>query len=411
MTHKNWSFVELSSCLERLIDYRGKSVPKSVSGISLITARNVKSGYLDFAEQEYIGEQDYDSWMTRGYPQGGDLLFTTEAPLGNVALFPQDGKKYAIAQRVVTLRPNAIIADARYLMYYFLSDFGKKEIQARATGSTAIGIKQSELVKIRILLPPLPDQRKIADTLANWDRAISLSSELIAAKQQRKLGLMQQLVMGRRRFKQFVTSKEVQQTEIGFIPLDWIYVSIGEVAQPVSERNVSGLDLPVLSCTKYKGLVDSLSYFGKQIFSDDLSTYKVVHRGQFAYATNHIEEGSIGYQNLYDEALISPMYTVFKTGARVVDQFLFMLLKTETYRQIFERSTSASVDRRGSLRWNEFSRIKIPLPSVPEQEAIAQALSLCDHELTLLARKLILFKQQKQGLMQQLLTGKVQVKV
>ena len=82
----------------------------------------------------------------------------------------------------------------------------------------------------------------------------------------------------------------------------------------------------------------------------------------------------------------------------------------ETYRQIFERNTSASVDRRGSLRWNEFSHIKIPLPSLEEQKAIAEVLGTCDQELALLNRKLELLKKQKQGLMQQLLTGKIRVK-
>ena len=172
---------------------------------------------------------------------------------------------------------------------------------------------------------------------------------------------------------------------------------------------MGGRDLPVLSCTKYDGLVDSLTYFGRQIFSEDTSTYKVVRRHQFAYATNHIEEGSIGYQDLYDEALISPMYTVFATAPGVDDRFLYALLKTEMYRQIFERSTSASVARRGSLRWNEFARIHVPLPSLAEQTAIVDVLHACDQEIALLSRKLTLLQQQKQGLMQQLLTGKVRL--
>ena len=272
------------------------------------------------------------------------------------------------------------------------------------------GVNRNDIHRLLVVLPPLSEQRSIADILSTWDRAIDLTAQLIAAKQQRKRGLMQHLLTGKRRFKRFVCSEAMQNTEIGSIPSDWRYVNIGDISHHVSERNTAGLNLPVLSCTKYDGLVDSLSYFGKQIFSDDTSTYKVVHRRQFAYATNHIEEGSIGYQDLYDEALISPMYTVFETGSTVDDRYLYALLKTETYRQIFERSTSASVDRRGSLRWNEFSRIKVPLPLIPEQEAIAEVLATCDRELALLKRKVALLKKQKQGLMQQLLTGKVRVK-
>ena len=70
----------------------------------------------------------------------------------------------------------------------------------------------------------------------------------------------------------------------------------------------------MLSCTKYDGLVPSLEYFGKQIYSNDLSTYKIVPLNHFVYATNHIEEGSIGYQSNYGNGLISPMYKVFSTN-------------------------------------------------------------------------------------------------
>ena len=139
----------------------------------------------------------------------------------------------------------------------------------------------------------------------------------------------------------------------------------------------------MLSCTKHFGLVDSLTYFGRQMYSDDTSTYKMVKRGQFAYATNHIEEGSIGYQNLHDVALISPMYTVFETDSQVDDNFLYRVLKTEKYRRIFETSTNGTVNRRGSLRWKEFSQIRVPLPSLPEQNVSpkswppATAISTC----------------------------------
>jgi len=128
--------------------------------------------------------------------------------------------------------------------------------------------------------------------------------------------------------------------------------------------------------------------------------------------SNHIEEGSIGYQNLYDAALISPMYTVFQAdGKQVCDSFLYRVLKTEKYRQIFAINTNGSVNRRGSLRWNEFSKIEVPLPSLAEKQKIAATLDTFDQELNLLQQKLAALHQQKQGLMQQLLTGKVRMVV
>jgi len=292
-------------------------------------------------------------------------------------------------------------------IYYCL----EKEISEYSSAATGLipGLSRNDILGRPVLIPPLPEQRRIAEILSTWDRAIDLTAQLIAAKQQRKRGLMQELLTGKRRFAEFVSSNELQNTSIGLVSKDWQFVSISSIAHQVSHRNTSKQQLPVLSCTKYEGLVDSLKYFGRQIFSEDTSTYKVVARHQFAYATNHIEEGSIGYQDLYNEALISPMYTVFETNASVDDRFLFAVLKTDMYRQIFERSTSASVDRRGSLRWNEFSKIFVPLPSLDEQRRIAAVLAACDREIEMLQGKRNLLRQQKQGLMQQLLTGQRRV--
>ena len=187
---------------------------------------------------------------------------------------------------------------------------------------------------------------------------------------------------------------------------EWPVVAIGEVAREVSAARGEAADLPVLSCTKHEGLVDSLQYFKKQVFSHDTAKYKLVQRGQFAYATNHIEEGSIGYQDLVHEGLVSPIYTVFQADAsRVDDGYLYKLLKTEKLRQLFAASTNASVDRRGSLRWKEFARIEIPLPPLAEQRSISEILNTARDEIDLLRADASALKTQKRGLMQKLLTG------
>ncbi len=403
-----WTSDELNNCIDRIIDYRGKSVPKAEFGVRLITARNVRNGSLNWEYAEYIPKDIYDSWMDRGIPRSGDILFTTEAPLGMVAHFPQSGR-YALGQRLVAIRTDEKRLVSTFLLQFLISQNGQDVVFQRSSGSTAIGIKQRELRKIRIPLPPLPEQRKIAEILSTWDEAIALTEALIAALQRRKQALMQLLLTGQVRFPGFVNSEEYQETEFGSIPTDWDYIQIGQIANSVSNRNTDGDELPVLSCTKYDGLVDSLEYFGRQIYSDDLSTYKLVHHGQFAYATNHIEEGSIGYQDLYDVGLISPMYTVFETTDLIHDPFLYSVLKTELYRHIFEINTSASVDRRGSLRWPQFSKIRIPLPQLGEQQVISDVLDTSEQIISVYTGMLHEFQAQKRGLMQQLLTGAVRV--
>jgi len=201
-----------------------------------------------------------------------------------------------------------------------------------------------------------------------------------------------------------------KDSPLGRIPEEWEVMELKKIAEQVHLKNIKNFNLPVLSCTKYNGLVDSLEYFKKQIFSDDISKYKIVKRRQFAYATNHLEEGAIGYQDIYNLAVISPMYTVFESNKNYInDNFLFRVLKTEKYRLVYESKTEASVNRRGGLRWKYFSEIKIPVPSLPEQHRIASILSQIDETIEREQRYKEKLERIKQGLMKDLLTGKVRV--
>ena len=301
--------------------------------------------------------------------------------------------------------------DSFFLAYSLLANKNNIKRMVNTSGH-GTGRLESDLFRdLTVLIPPYAEQLNIVKVLSCWDRAIEQTENLLAAKRQLKKGLMQKLLTGKVRFTEFVKSSRCVTTRYGRFPEDWICYHIRDFAKEVSMKNTGEKTLPVLSCTKHDGLVDSLEYFKRQVFSEDTSTYKIVSRGQFAYATNHIEEGSIGFQDFYDEALVSPMYTVFKTSQIVNDHFFYKLLKTELYRHIFEENTSASVDRRGSLRWNEFSRIKVFLPSISEQERITKVLNTCEEEAHYSETKLEALKRQKKGLMQQLLTGITRVKV
>jgi type I restriction enzyme S subunit len=152
----------LESLLDRIIDYRGVPPPKADSGVPLLTAKNVRLGYLDPEPREFIAENDYDAWMRRGIPSCGDILFTTEAPLGFVAEFP--AYKAALGQRTITLvaKPDQITRP--YLKWLLLSPPVQDLVHRHATGSTAKGIKQSTFRKLRVNPPPISEQREIAAT-------------------------------------------------------------------------------------------------------------------------------------------------------------------------------------------------------------------------------------------------------
>jgi type I restriction enzyme S subunit len=253
----------------------------------------------------------------------------------------------------------------------------------------------SEYQNLKLPIPPLPEQQKIAEILSTWDEAITKCKATIYALRDRNKGLSQQLLTGKKRLSGFGDN--------------WATKKIKDFSLEISSKNKEDEDLIVLSCTKHNGLVPSLEYFGRKIYSDNLKTYKIVAKNVFAYATNHIEEGSIGYQSKYEKALISPMYTVFKTDDDINDEFLFRVLKSNTYIQEYQKRMEGSIDRRGGLRWQEFSKIKVSVPSYEEQTAITLALETADQELKSYKTKLEALQLQKKGLMQQLLTGKIRV--
>ena len=162
----------LEEYLDALIDYRGKTPRKVGVGIPLITAKVVKSGRIERPE-EFIAEEDYEAWMTRGFPEIGDVVLTTEAPLGQVAQIKF--VPVALAQRIITLRGKKGVLDSGYLLHLLQSTQMQEKLIGRSSGTTVTGIKQSELRKIEVLLPPLDEQLAIAHILGTLDDKIELN--------------------------------------------------------------------------------------------------------------------------------------------------------------------------------------------------------------------------------------------
>jgi type I restriction enzyme S subunit len=154
----HWECERLGN-LAKFIDYRGRTPSKVASGIPLITAKNVRYGYIDREPREYVTSVEYEQWMTRGFPRDGDLLFTTEAPLGNIALVDIK-EKFALAQRVICLQFHEPEI-SKFMLLAFMSLNMQQEFEREATGMTATGIKAAKLKEILIPLPPLAEQHRI----------------------------------------------------------------------------------------------------------------------------------------------------------------------------------------------------------------------------------------------------------
>lgn len=349
----------------------------------------------------FINSEDYKESMI-DFIEDGDIVLADTAEdetVGKACEIANVGsEKILSGLHTMLIRPQKGLFSPLFLGYQVNSVSYRKQLQALIQGIKVCSLGKQAIANTYFAVPPLPEQQRIVSVLSLWDTAIAKQTALIEKLTLRKRGLMQQLLTGKKRLEGFEG--------------EWKRKPIKDFAKEVSVRNSNREDHIVLSCTKYDGLVPSLEYFGKQIYSDDLSSYKKIPQGHFAYATNHIEEGSIGYQSKYEQGLISPMYTVFITDRKKVDDaFLFAVFKSHHLIHLYKSMMEGSINRRGGLRWDSFSTIKINLPPLDEQNAIASALVNADKEIELANKKLARLQEEKRGLMQQLLTGKKRVKL
>jgi len=241
----DWKTLPLEDCMAAIIDYRGKSPAKTKFGVPLVTAKIVKGGRIENPE-EFISEKDFDGWMRRGMPKPGDIVMTTEAPLGEVAQL--DGRKIALAQRVITLRGKPDILDNTFLKFLLQSNPVQEELRSRGTGTTVVGIRQSELRKVSLTLPPLTEQKAIAAVLGALDDKIELVRRMNATLEAMAQALFQSWFVDfdpvRAKldgFKPVGIDKAAatlfpatfRESTAGHIPNDWTVEPVGEIVDCV----------------------------------------------------------------------------------------------------------------------------------------------------------------------------------
>lgn len=333
-------------------------------------------------------------------PRDGDLIVVKSS--GSAASIKSGKIGYISAEKagvflfsnfLMLLRP--IGCNAQFLFFQLTSERVKRMIPHLVEASTYPNLRINEYLDIQIPIPPGDEQKAIVNVLSDTLTTINALDALIAKKRAIKQAAMQQLLTGKTRLPGFSG--------------EWETKEIGDVADFCSAKNDLAVDMPVLTCSKHLGFVDSLSYFKNQIFSNDLSTYKIIKRGQIGYPMNHVEEGSIGLQDLYDVALVSPIYVVCSPREGINSYFLHRLLKLDFYRQEFAKATTSSINRRGSLRWPAFSKIHVTLPPIDEQVAVVAVLNDVESEIAALEKRRDKTRAIKQGMMQQLLTGRVRL--
>lgn len=230
---KDWEQRKLIDVCD-YVDYRGKTPTKTDSGVFLVTAKNVKDGYIDYGvSQEYISEDDYEEVMHRGKPEIGDVLITTEAPCGNVAQVNR--ADIALAQRIIKYRGQSNIVDNTYLKYYLLSPEFQNILNAKSSGGTVKGIKGSILHQQEIKYPKYEEQFKIGSYFNNLDHLITLHQRKCEQTKKLKKYMLQKM------FPQ--NGEKVPEIRFDGFTYDWEQRKLGEVLISLQNNTLSRADL------------------------------------------------------------------------------------------------------------------------------------------------------------------------
>lgn len=369
-----------------IVDCEHKTAPYvDKSEFLVVRTSNVRNGQLIMDDMKYTTQAGYDEWTQRAVPIYGDVLFTREAPAGESCLVPRE-LKVCMGQRMVMLRPKTEKVDPVFLSLVLATEKCKSDISRLSIGSTVSRINISDIKKLRVPSPPLPEQKKIAQILSTWDKAITTTEQLLANSQQQKKALMQQLLTGKKRL--------LDKNGVRFSG-EWKRVELGDL-------------LDYQQPTPY--LVESTEY------SDDFPTPVLTAGKTFILGYTDEESG------IFSEQLPAIIFDDFTTDSKFVDfpfkakssaMKILTAKKGVSIKYVYEAMQLLDFSVGGHQRhWiSIYSRLVIPFPDSEEQQKIAAVLSTADQEISALQQKLDALKQEKKALMQQLLTGKRRVLV
>lgn len=375
--------------------YAFKSGSFNSEGTPILRIGNISNGLVSVtADTPYFSGNPINKSFR--IEKGDTLIAMSGATVGKTGVYNDDVIAY-LNQRVGKFVPRDSDKILRsYIKHLVSSGLFQGKLNTLLSVSAQPNISSSDIESLLLPIPCLDAQQQVSTVLDIWDQAIEKLDKLIEAKQKFRKALMQKLLTGQIRFPGF--GKPVSNR--GDLPEGWESHLIRDIAKEISERNFDNQDHPVILCSKHLGFVNSLQFFNKQVFSRDKSSYKVIKQWQFGFPTNHVEEGSIGLYEDVSTALLSPIYIVFETNKETVyPPYLYLLLKTSTYKHLFSVSTEASVGRRGNLCWTGFAKIAVNLPSLSEQQRVADFARLLSSEIASFIALKGAITTQKEGLM------------
>ena len=388
----DWEQRKLLSCIQKITDFRGRTPKKlgmdwSESGYLALSALNVKDGYIDFSQDVHYGDQVlYDKWMSGNELHKGQVLFTTEAPMGNVAQVP-DNKRYILSQRTIAFDVKADIITENFLAIVLRSSTVFNTLTSLSSGGTAKGVSQKSLAGVDVQIPSdLREQTLLAEYFRHLDYLITLHQRKLEKLERLKKGVMQKL------FSQEVRFKVDDGSEFP----DWEEKKLGDDVQFINGRAYKQDEL--LNSGKYLVLrVGNLFTNDSYYYSDlELDNDKYIENGDLIYAWS----ATFGPRIYYGEKCIYHYHIwKLKFDENIISKIFLNYYLLYDVEKIKSQRTGGTMVH---ITKNAMEHRELQFPCLAEQQKIADCLSALDDVIEKQKATLAAWEELKKGLLQQM---------
>ena len=376
----------------------GLSLAKNIKGnIKILDMSQLQNGYIINKDLGYVSitPDEYENYVIKK----GDLLFnrTNSYDLVGKSAVAKKDYEFVFASYLVRFKLTEE-CNFQYIGEWLALSCKTNIIRRLVTkGVSQCNINPTELQKyFYIPLPPLPEQDKIAEILSTFDKAIELKEKLIEQKKLQKKYLMQALLDPKSLYFRRLT---------GFKD-EWKEIKLGNFIYEIKDLTIIQDQYRLLTSSK-NGIVLQEDYFNKIVSSDENIGYKIIKKGEFTFrCMSDTGFFKINRLECLEIGIVSPAYNVFNIRKADNDYMSFFL---NSYKMIYKYSTIAQGGTRLALKIHSLAKLKVSIPNLEEQTAIAKILSTVEEEIHLLEKELEQQKLKKKALMQLLLTGKVRV--
>ncbi|EKO3900354.1 restriction endonuclease subunit S [Vibrio fluvialis] len=402
MVPKDWNQATLESLCHAPITY-GVLKPGEycTNGTPLLQIKDLL-GNLDNQENIHRISDELDFEYRRSKIQVNDILISLVGTVGRIAIVPASLDGANIHRNIGRIRTK----NYEFLVHYLNSDVAKNRIGLSSSGSSQSALNLSVLRALKVPVPPLPEQQKIAEILSTWDKAIATTEKLIATSQQEKKALMQQLLTGKKRLVNPETGKVFEG--------DWERHSLSDLVH-VDKKSL-GKKTPDDFEFKYISLSDvATGTIGVNLEVHKYATApsrarRVLQNGDVLLSTVRPNlKGFAKISQKHADCIASTGFSVLTPKKRVSGDYI--------YQYIFSSHVTGQIDslvvgsNYPAINSSDVAGLKIYCPTYEEQQKIASVLTSADREIELLETKLAHLKDEKKALMQQLLTGKRRVQI